>query len=92
MLIVDERYERLKRRLSPKTWAAIKDTARREEMTLSAVIYEYPHYLPKRLQKLAVSCFVASRGEWVEARIAELRKMVKALERERAPRFAEPGE
>lgn len=83
-LIVNERYTELKRRLSPRAWVWIKETARREQISLSAVIHQYPNYLPKRLRKLAEACFVETHSEWIEARLTELRRIVRKLEAEKA--------
>lgn len=81
-LIVNERWDRLKRRIRPRTWQAVKDKAQWEHMSLSAVVKEYPTILPKNLRRPAASCFVETRREWLEARRAELRAMLRQVERE----------
>lgn len=81
-LIVNERYERLKCRMSQRTSALIRRAARENACTLSAVVHSWPHLLPKRLRPLASSCFVDTRQEWLTARRDELRKALRRIERE----------
>lgn len=82
MLIVNERWAYLKMRIKAGTWRRIKETAQRCEMSTSAVVHRYPGHLPRRLQPLAASCFVATRREWLEARRAELSNSLRSIDRE----------
>ncbi len=84
MMIVDERYDRLKRRISPHAWERIKAKAQWEGCTLSAVVCDWPTILPKRIQPLARSCFVSTRREWLLARRVELLKLLRYINRELA--------
>lgn len=81
-LIVNERWDRLKRRLSRRAWSAIQDKARWESISLSAAVANYPGLIPAHLQKLARSCFVATRRECLEARRSELLLMLREVERQ----------
>lgn len=79
--IVNERYDRLKRRLSPRVWSRIKAKAQWEGISLSAVMKDWPSLLPKRVQALAASCFVDTRYDLLTARREELRRELRRVER-----------
>lgn len=81
MLIVNERYRRLSARISPRTWDRIRQKCMWEGMSQSAVIREYPGFLPKRLRRLAASCFVATSRECYEERRKELRRELADVEK-----------
>lgn len=82
MFIIMERYRRLQRHLKPRHTEYMRDKAQRYQMTLSAVIKEYHAvFLPKRLHKLAASCFTADSLELHEAEAAELRSRLRYHER-----------
>lgn len=91
MLIVNERYRRLSARIAPRTWDRIRQKCAWEGMTQSAVIREYPEFIPKRLRKLAASCFVATSRELYTERRKELRRELAAVERTLAALVPEKG-
>lgn len=93
-LIVTERWDALKTRISRRVWVQIQHKAAWEQITLSAVVMEYPSLLPKRLQTLAASCFVDTRDEWLEARRLAVTKTLRWIEREqrKAQAKADKGE
>lgn len=85
MLIVNERFDRLKRQISPRTWDRIRHKAKWEGITLSAVIYDWGDaFLPARLKPLARRCFVETRHEWLRERRVEVAKELRRLDRELA--------
>lgn len=43
---------------------------------------EWPSIVPKRLQRLAQSCFVRTRGEWLLARRDELKRTIRWIDEE----------
>lgn len=81
-LIVDENYRELTRQISPRAWKLIKWQARAHDLTLSAVIYQYPDLVPRRLRELAKACFVETRHEWLLARREALQKTLRKIEKE----------
>lgn len=89
MLIVNERWDRLKAKIRPATWDRLRAKAEWEGVTLSGVVFDWPQLLPKRLRPLAAACFVTTRREWLEARRHELRSALRYVERELA-RSPEP--
>jgi len=90
--IVTELYDRLKPQLSKTAWERIRAKAQWGQMTLSAVIKEYPDLLPKRLRSLAASCFVETRRDWLVSRRAELTRLLRQVEAELAHRTVVPVE
>lgn len=79
--IVEPQYSWLKVRISVRTWERIKAKAQWEQMTLSAIIKEWPSLLPKRLQRLVPLCFADSLEEMLERRIVGLKHDLRDAER-----------
>lgn len=82
--IVNERWDALKHRVSPRAWLSVRRMAARRGMTLSAVVKEHQELLPIRLRSHAASCFVDTYHEWLLSRQVELEKELRTIKRKLA--------
>ncbi len=79
--VVEPQYHWLTAQIRRHTWERIKMKAQWEHMTLSAVIHNYPDFLPKRLQARAALCFTEDREEMLTRRIAGLKRELRMAEK-----------
>ena len=82
-LIVMERYRRLNRFISKRTYERISTLCNRYQMTRSAVVKEFhEQLLPKRAWKLAKASFVDDYLKYHEESAKELRSSLRYHERQ----------
>ena len=80
--IVNERWDDLKARMTPTTWARVKAKARWEGECLAAIVKEWPDLLPKRLRPLAVLCFADTYAECLRGRRDALVQRIRKIDRQ----------